>query len=333
MNGLFGSLGSNLQDPAYRERLALAFNTMRLAPDANLASAIQQRQAARETAATRNRTVEFLRQRGRADLADAVQSGAIDAKTAAAQLFAQPKAVAPMSTIGKLADDLRAGRITKEEYDLAVANMAPQGMTIESTPGGGFRFVQGTGAAAKPLTEQQSKDVVYSTRAEGALNVLEGQSSAGRPIAETLTSAAQRAANIDPTGLVRGAVQSPEFQVAQQAGQEFLQAILRKDTGAAITTQEQELYGTTFLPQPGDSPEVLEVKKQSRRRAIDAINAGLPPSAIVAREQALQREQIQKKQEEPQPSVNRGVGVPDFSKMSDAELDAYIAERQRLGGM
>lgn len=83
-------------------------------------------------------------------------------------------------------------------------------------------------------------------------------------------------------------MQSPEFQQAQQAGKEFLQAILRKDTGAAITPQETAEYGSVYLPVPGDTPVVLEQKRVSRKRALEAINAGLPPQAILAQEIALQ---------------------------------------------
>ena len=157
----------------------------------------------------------------------------------------------------------------------------PQGMTIESDGAGGFRMVQGAGAgAAKPFTEGQSKDVVYATRAQGALQVLE-------PVAETLTSLPSRMAESDPTGIIRGRVQSPEYQVARNAGDEFLQAILRKDTGAAITASEQALYGTTYLPQPGDGPEVLEAKRVARQRAVEAINAGMSPAQMIAAEKAL----------------------------------------------
>ena len=157
----------------------------------------------------------------------------------------------------------------------------PQGMTIESDGAGGFRMVQGAGAGtAKPFTEGQSKDVVYATRAQGALQVLE-------PVAETLTSLPSRMAESDPTGIIRGRVQSPEYQIARNAGDEFLQAILRKDTGAAITPGEQALYGVTYLPQPGDGPEVLAAKTTARQRAVAAINAGMSPAQMVAAEKAL----------------------------------------------
>ena len=158
----------------------------------------------------------------------------------------------------------------------------PSGMSVETGPDGQVRVVQGPGAgAASPkFTEGQSKDNVYATRAEGALATLD-------PIASELTSATQRAAGMDPTGVIRGAVQSETFQVAQQAGEEFLQAILRKDTGAAITSQEQEMYGKTYLPQPGDGPAVLKTKQEARIRAVEAIKAGMSIEQLAVTDRAL----------------------------------------------
>lgn len=135
------------------------------------------------------------------------------------------------------------------------------------------------GSAAK-FTEAQSKDIVYSTRARGALNDLEG----GNPSA--LSSRYDTILDSIPLGLGRE-VQSPEYQQAQTAGNEFLQAVLRKDTGAAITEQEQQLYGQTYLPQPGDGPERLAQKKAARERALLAMEAGMSPEAILRQEQAL----------------------------------------------
>jgi hypothetical protein len=155
-------------------------------------------------------------------------------------------------------------------------------MSIESDGQGGFRMVQGPGAQNKPFTEGQSKDNVYSTRARGALPTL-------NQYEKKLTGIGNRALDYDPTGLARGAFQNSDFQVAKAAGDEFLQAILRKDTGAAITEQEQELYGKTYLPHPGDGTDVIKYKRQARERAIAAIEAGMSPAQIVAQEQALMR--------------------------------------------
>lgn len=158
-----------------------------------------------------------------------------------------------------------------------------QGAIPEETifgPDGKPMIVRGGAGAGVKFTEGQSKDNVYATRARGALEILD-------PIASELASVTQRAVNVDPTGVVRGAVQTDDFQRAQQAGEEFLQAILRKDTGAAITAQEQELYGKTYLPQPGDNDAVLAAKAAARQRALAAIEAGMNADQIAATERAL----------------------------------------------
>lgn len=296
--------GGLLSDPDRRARLAMAFEGMTLNPNqaliGALADEVKDRRQTKAQEKAMNATVEWLKSQGRDDLAAAVSSGALTGSQAAQMAYQRPDPMealnieraqleiealrnpqaAPMSGIGKLAADLAAGRISQEEYDVALANMAPSGMTIESDGAGGFRMVQGPGATStRPMTEGQSKDNVYATRAEGALRALE-------PVANALTSAGERALNVDPTGIVRN-LQSDDFQVAQNAGQEFLQAILRKDTGAAITAQEQELYGQTYLPQPGDNAAVLEVKRQARARALEALRAGMNAEQIATTERAL----------------------------------------------
>lgn len=146
----------------------------------------------------------------------------------------------------------------------------PTGFTVETTPEGGTRIVQGPGAGTS-FREQETKDIVYATRAEGALADLE-------PVADELANLAPRLFEYVPLGQGRQ-FQSPEYQRANVAAMEFLAAILRKDTGAAITQQEIEIYGQTYLPQPGDSPQVLEQKARARRRAIDALRAPMSEAA------------------------------------------------------
>ena len=150
------------------------------------------------------------------------------------------------------------------------------GMSIETGPDGVTRIVQGPGVTS--FTEGQSKDVVYATRAQGALEEF-------NPVAESLTSRSERLLEIVPLGLGRD-YQDPDYQVAQRAGTEFLQAILRKDTGAAITPAEQLEYGRVYLPQPGDSAEVLKSRTAARNRAVAALQAGMSPEQMLAVERA-----------------------------------------------
>ena len=54
----------------------------------------------------------------------------------------------------------------------------------------------------------------------------------------------------------------------------------------AITESENEQYGRVYLPQPGDSPEVLATKKTARKRALIALEAGMTPDAMLSLEAA-----------------------------------------------
>jgi len=173
-----------------------------------------------------------------------------------------------------------------QEYEYYLAQV-PEGETPKSY----LEFTTADERAGNPsFTEAQGKDVVFGTRAEGALAVLDQPQGDGY-LSDSLTSRQDRAlgswiANPFGTGVGREN-QSDAYQVARQAGDEFLQAILRKDTGAAITEDEQVLYGETYLPQPGDNAAVLEAKRLARIRAVEALNAGMNPSQMVARDQAL----------------------------------------------
>lgn len=152
---------------------------------------------------------------------------------------------------------------------------APSGMSITTNPDGTVSVTQGpTGGK---MTEANSKDMVYATRAAGALPTID-------QMGDSLTSLGETVGGNAP--VVGNYMKSPEFQQAEQAGKEFLQAILRKDTGAAITKQEVDEYGSVYLPRPGDSPEVLAQKKVSRQRALRALAAGIPADLMLRLEQS-----------------------------------------------
>jgi len=250
--------------------------------DLNYAREQQQTEQERQREAQRTAQTEAWIAQNHPDLLSAVQSRVLTPQQAYA-IANQPPEGAPAAVKAleqrALLGGLKPG--TPEYQQFMIDGGAKSGLALSVGSDGSVSLSTGS-ASAKPLTEGQSKDTVYATRAEGALTILDQYDS-------NLANLGNRMLDADPTGLVRGKLQDTDYQLARQAGDEFLQAILRKDTGAAITEPEQELYGTTYLPQPGDGPEVIAQKKQSRKRAIEAIKAGMPPSAIVAKEMALLR--------------------------------------------
>lgn len=80
-------------------------------------------------------------------------------------------------------------------------------------------------------------------------------------------------------------------QLADQAQREFIAAILRYDSGAAIPPAEFVTNAQTYFPQPGDSPEVIAQKAQSRRTAIEGLRDSsgvMAPQSVADPETAQQ---------------------------------------------
>lgn len=148
------------------------------------------------------------------------------------------------------------------------------------------------------LNENQSKSIIYYRRGYGANNALNDPK-----LESALTEFDDRfAGNFGSLGRW---YQSEDYQVADRAAREFLAAILRKDTGAAITSQEFDLYGPMYLPLPGDKPAVLSAKKKAREEALTAIEMGLGTAAPLA---GMVRDELAPQQ------------APDLGAMSDDDL-------------
>lgn len=156
-----------------------------------------------------------------------------------------------------------------QEYNQFMLSGGGGGTSLSVGPNGEVSFQQG--GAYKP-TEGQSKDAFFSTRLQSATPTIDQYES-------SLLSLPEAAAGAIPFNLGRYA-QSKEYQLAKDAGDDFVAAYLRKDSGAALTKEEKSEYGNLLLPQPGDKSEVVEAKRRRRQVAIAAINSGLPVAGV-----------------------------------------------------
>ncbi|MBL8686747.1 MAG: hypothetical protein JNK86_04700 [Alphaproteobacteria bacterium] len=66
-------------------------------------------------------------------------------------------------------------------------------------------------------------------------------------------------------------LRNPKFQMQDQAMRSFVNATLRRESGATITTQEFENAKLQYFPQPGDSPEVIKQKAMNRLLVIEGM--------------------------------------------------------------
>lgn len=131
---------------------------------------------------------------------------------------------------------------------------------------------EGKTGSAKPLTEGQSKALLFGSRMRDSQAVIDqlAQSGVDGP------GALRRYAGDGILGDLANASQSPQQQQAEQAQRDFINATLRRESGAAIAKSEFESARKQYFPQVGDSPEVIAQKKRNRELAIEGMLAEVP---------------------------------------------------------
>lgn len=72
-------------------------------------------------------------------------------------------------------------------------------------------------------------------------------------------------------GVLPNFLKSGDRQVFEQAQRNFINAILRRESGAAIATSEFDSAARQYFPQPGDRPEVLQQKAANRQTVINSL--------------------------------------------------------------
>lgn len=140
----------------------------------------------------------------------------------------------------------------------------------------------------KPLTEGQSKDLLFGKRAQQSNDLIaqfeKDKVGAGLPSQIGISAAGYDAPNwLGPIGsLAEGIVNTttgyvyPEAQKFDQAKRNFVNSILRKESGAVISSEEFANAEKQYFPQPGDTAEVLKQKALNRKLAVDGILTGVP---------------------------------------------------------
>lgn len=74
-------------------------------------------------------------------------------------------------------------------------------------------------------------------------------------------------------GLLPGMLQGEDVKREEQAKTNFVNSILRRESGAAISKSEFDSANRQYFPQAGDTPAVLDQKKVNRRLAIEGLRA------------------------------------------------------------
>jgi hypothetical protein len=136
----------------------------------------------------------------------------------------------------------------------------------------------GGNVAGKALNDSQSKALLFASRGQSANKILEELSAKGvnRPsVAKEIAEAVPVIGGALGAG-VNATMVSPEQQQVDQAQRDFINATLRRESGAAISPSEFDNARKQYFVQIGDSPQVIEQKKANRELAMRGILAEVP---------------------------------------------------------
>lgn len=153
---------------------------------------------------------------------------------------------------------------------------------------------------AKPMTEGESNSATFADRM--AISMPELDRAAPTRISAAIAGA--------PYGLGTGNV-SEKDQTFFQAKDDFIAAVLRKESGAAIGANERADAEKQYIPQPGDKPAVLAQKKRAREAAFLGMQRAAG-SSYKPKTQAL-----------PQSAKDMGVTQQDWNAMTPEQRKLF----------
>lgn len=123
--------------------------------------------------------------------------------------------------------------------------------------------------SSQKATETEKISSGYYNRAIEANTILtEKTSQDGKTPASGFWGAVQ---SFLPDIKIANLVKSSDFQQFEQAQRNFINSVLRRESGAVISPQEFDNAKKQYFPQPGDSLEVIKQKAANRETTIQAL--------------------------------------------------------------
>jgi len=140
-----------------------------------------------------------------------------------------------------------------------------------------FEFEKGK---EKTLTESQSNATAFGVRAKEADMILKGLEGQGYRTGGVFKGAVEGVPWIGGgLGKAFNWTASDQQQATTQARKNFVTAILRKESGASISSSEFENEEKKYFPQVGDSDATVLQKQKARETAVKALELQAGPGA------------------------------------------------------
>lgn len=204
-----------------------------------------------------------------------------------------PLARSTISLRGAQAGEASAkGSLAREQAkDVTAGKWDPTTGTIIDVRTGTARPVIST-ADGKPiagkggsLNQEQANALTFASRMQAAEALLEGAAQRGTTKPGGIKQVTQGVLGAVPLigsalenagGAATNWTQSNDQQSVEQAQRDFINAVLRRESGAAISSGEFANAAQQYFPQTGDSKSTIAQKSASRKRVIQGMLAAVP---------------------------------------------------------
>ena len=155
----------------------------------------------------------------------------------------------------------RLVRIHKQSGAIDAPNIAGV-QTAPNNPFGGGKF-----------NDSQGKAAGFADRMLQSESILQDTQNIGTDLKEYAIANAPFVPDI-----VRNKMHSEQYQKFEQAKRDFINAQLRRESGATIQQPEFDSANKQYFPKPGDTPDVIAQKNANRRAAVEAMGREGGPS-------------------------------------------------------
>lgn len=127
------------------------------------------------------------------------------------------------------------------------------------------------------LNDTQAKALLFGSRMQNADKILTQLAAQGTVRPSVMKGVVESVPLVGGAlGAGANAASSPQQQQVEQAQRDFVNAVLRRESGAAISPTEFESAKKQYFPAVGDSPEVIAQKAQNRQLATRGLMAEVP---------------------------------------------------------
>jgi hypothetical protein len=136
----------------------------------------------------------------------------------------------------------------------------------------------GANVSGKGLNDAQSKALLFGSRARDSAKLMTELEAAGTLTPSLIKQGAEKIPLIGPAAgmLANATVASPGEQKLEQAQRDFVNAVLRRESGAVISPQEFENAQKQYFPAIGDDESTRAQKARNRALAIEGLLAEVP---------------------------------------------------------